>query len=199
MKILLIGATGLLGNAVAKELEGKHEIIRAARHDADVTVDITKPDSIQKMFEHVGQVDAVVSATGMAHFGAVDELTPELNEFTIENKLKGQINLVLLGMDHVKDGGNFTLTTGIVMDDPIAHGASSAMANGGVKAFVKSAAIEMPRGIRINSVNPSVFQEAMGHLGDYFPGFDPIPVSKVALAFRKSIEGAQTGQSYDIY
>lgn len=199
MKILLIGATGLLGKAVTKELEGKHEIIRAARNHADVEVDITRPHRIKEMFEQVGKVDAVVSAAGSAHFGALEELTPELNEVTIESKLKGQINLVLLGQDYVNDGGSFTLTTGIIMDEPIAHGASSAMANGAVKAFVKSAAIEMPRGIRINSVSPNVFQEAMDQLGEYFPGFDPIPVSKAALAFRKSIEGAQTGQTFEVY
>ncbi|QQK75585.1 short chain dehydrogenase [Salicibibacter cibarius] len=199
MKILLIGATGLLGNAVAKELEGKHEIIRAARHNADVEVDITKPDSIKRMFEQVGKVDAVISATGHAHFGALEEITPELNEESIESKLKGQVNLVLLGMDHVNDDGSFTLTTGVIMDEPILHGASSAMANGAVKSFAKSAAIEMPRGIRINSVSGTVFQESPEGLRAYFPGFDPIPVSKAALAFRKSVEGAQTGQSYEIY
>lgn len=199
LKILLIGATGLLGTAIAKELEGKHEIIRAARKNADVEVDITEPLLIREMYEQVGKVDAVVSATGTAHFGPLEELTPELNEITIKSKLKGQINLVLLGLDHVNDRGSFTLTTGIIMDEPIVQGASSAMANGAVKAFVKSAAIEMPRGIRINSVSPNVFQEAMDELADYFPGFDPIPVSKAALAFRKSIEGAQTGQNYEVY
>ncbi|GAB3043666.1 hypothetical protein GCM10027286_02540 [Virgibacillus ainsalahensis] len=115
-----------MGKAITKKLVGKHEIIRAARHNADVEVDITKPDQIRKMFAQVGKVDAVVSATGHAHFGAIEDITPELNEITIEIKLKGQINLVLLGMDHVNDGGSFTLTTGIIMDEPIARGASSA-------------------------------------------------------------------------
>ncbi len=52
-------------------------------------------------------------------------------------------------MEHVRDAGSFTLTTIIMMDDPIPQGASAAMANGGVKAFVKAASIEMLRGIRI--------------------------------------------------
>ncbi|MBY7142427.1 short chain dehydrogenase [Virgibacillus sp. NKC19-3] len=199
MKVLLIGATGLLGNAVMKELEEKHDIIQAARHNTDVKVDITKPDSIKRMFEQVGKVDAVISATGDAHFGPLEEITPELNETTIESKLKGQVNLVLLGMDYVNDGGSFTLTTGVIMDEPIYQGASSAMANGAVKAFTKSAATEAPRGIRINSVSPSVFQESPEGLQAFFPGFEAVPLSKVALAFRKSVEGVQTGQSYEIY
>lgn len=199
MRILLIGATGLLGKAITKELEKKHQIIRAARHNADVEVDITKPHCIKEMFKQIGKVDAVISATGSAHFGPLEEITPELNDISIDSKLKGQVNLVLLGMDYVNDGGSFTLTTGVIMDEPIYQGASSAMANGAVKAFVKSAATEAPRGIRINSVSPTVFQESSEELREFFPGFDPVPLNKVALTFRKSVEGVQTGRSYEIY
>ncbi|MEC0256504.1 short chain dehydrogenase [Paenibacillus lautus] len=199
MKIIIVGASGTIGQAVAKELGKKHEIIRAGRNGMDVTVDITSMESIKNMYKHVGKVDAVISATGGAHFASITELTPELNEIGIESKLKGQINLVLLGMNYVNDSGSFTLTTGIMMDDPIPLGASAAMANGGVKAFVKSASIEMPRGIRINSVSPNVLQESLGKYGDFFPGFEAVPASRVVLAFKKSVEGAQTGQNYEVY
>lgn len=160
MKILLIGATGLLGQAVKQELEGEHEIIGAALEGADFNVDMTKPDQIREMFEKIGKVDAVISTAGDAPFVPLEELTPELNDVGIESKLKGQINLVLIGMDYVNDGGSFTLTTGILMDDPIPKGTSSAMTNGAITGFVKSAAIELPRGIRINNVSPNVFSEA---------------------------------------
>ncbi|WP_339265421.1 short chain dehydrogenase [Paenibacillus sp. FSL K6-1330] len=199
MKIIMVGASGTIGQAVAKELGQHHEIIRAGRNGTDVMVDITSVDSIKSMYEQVGKVDAVISATGGAHFASITELTPELNEIGIESKLKGQINLVLLGMDYINDSGSFTLTTGIMMDDPIPQGASAAMANGGVKAFVKSASIEMPRGIRINSVSPNVLQESLGKYGEFFPGFEAVPASRVALAFKKSVEGAQTGQNYEVY
>ncbi|MGE7826978.1 short chain dehydrogenase [Paenibacillus sp. NPDC093718] len=199
MKIIIVGASGTIGQAVAQELGKDHEIIRAGRNGTDVTVDITSMDSIKNMYEQVGKVDAVISATGGAHFASITELTPELNQIGIESKLKGQINLVLLGMDYVNDSGSFTLTTGIMMDDPIPLGASAAMANGGVKAFVKSASIEMPRGIRINSVSPNVLQESLGKYGKFFPGFEAVPASRVVLAFKKSVEGAQTGQNYEVY
>ncbi|MBS9422517.1 short chain dehydrogenase [Photorhabdus caribbeanensis] len=199
MKVIVIGASGTIGKAISEELEKNHEVIRAGRNGLDVVVDITSVDSIKSMYERIGKVDAVVSATGSAHFGSISELTPELNEIGINSKLKGQINLVLLGMDYINDGGSFTLTTGIMMDDPIIQGASAAMANGGVKAFVKSAAIEMPRGIRINSVSPNVLQESLDKYGEFFPGFNAVPASRVALAFKKSVDGAQTGQNYEVY
>ena len=199
MKILLIGATGLLGQAVKQELEGEHEIIGAALEGADFNVDMTKPDQIREMFEKIGKVDAVISTAGDAPVVPLEELTPELNDVGIESKLKGQINLVLIGMDYVNDGGSFTLTTGILMDDPIPKGTSSAMTNGAITGFVKSAAIELPRGIRINNVSPNVFSEASKEHRDTFQGFEPVSIEKVALAFRKSVNGKQTGQTYKVY
>lgn len=199
MRILLIGASGTIGRAVRSELEQDHEIITAGRKGADVTVDMTSPASIAAMYEQVGKVDAVISASGQTHFGALTEMTPEDNAISIEGKLQGQVNLVLLGLKHVNDRGSFTLTTGIIMDDPILGGASAALASGGVQAFVKSAAIEMPRGIRINNISPNLLIESVDTYGPFFPGFVPVPAERVAKAYRKSVEGAQTGQTYTVY
>ncbi|WP_047979804.1 short chain dehydrogenase [Ornithinibacillus contaminans] len=198
MRILVVGASGTIGSKICNVL-ANHEIIRAGRNGIDVSVDTTVEQSIKEMYEKVGKVDAVVNASGGANFVSVAELTPELNERGIQSKLKGQINLVLLGLNYVNDGGSFTLTTGVMMDDPIPLGASAAMANGGVKSFVKAASIEMPRGIRINSVSPNAVLESWGRLEKFFAGFTPVPVNRVALAYKKSVEGAQTGQNYEVY
>ncbi|MBC1424682.1 short chain dehydrogenase [Listeria seeligeri] len=199
MKILLIGASGTLGSAVKERLEKKADVITAGRHSGDVTVDITSVDSIKKMYTQVGKVDAIVSATGSATFSPLTELTPEKNAVTISSKLGGQINLVLLGINSLNDNGSFTLTTGIMMEDPIVQGASAAMANGAVTAFAKSAAIEMPRGLRINTVSPNVLEESWDRLEPFFQGFNPVPAERVARAFEKSVFGAQTGESYRVY
>ncbi|MFP3817598.1 short chain dehydrogenase [Bacillus sp. SIMBA_008] len=199
MKLLLVGANGTIGSAVYKELSNDVEIITASRTNSDVEVDITSPASISKMFEQVGQVDAVASAAGAAHFGYVKEMTPEQNQIAVNSKLLGQINLVLLGLKYIRDNGSITLTTGILMDDPIVKAASAAMANGGIRAFVQSAAIEMPRGIRINHVSPSMLEDSIEKYGLLFQGFEPVASKRVGLAFRKSILWAQTGQSYNIY
>lgn len=199
MKILLIGSNGVIGSAVNKELGARHEVITAGRNDANIFVDITSPDSIKEMYSNVGMVDAVISTAGATHFGPLSELTPEKNEVSIQSKLRGQVNLVLLGQDFVTDGGSFTLTTGIIMEDPIVGGASSAMVGGALKAFVESAAIELPRGIRINNVSPNVVLESIEKYGPFFPGFEPVPVARVAKAYQKSVEGGQTGKTYRVY
>ncbi|MCK8487050.1 short chain dehydrogenase [Paenibacillus sp. MBLB2552] len=199
MKILLVGASGTLGSAVRDELATRHEVITAGRNGADVEVDIASVESMKAMYETIGQVDAVICTAGSTYFGALEELTPENNEISIQSKLKGQVNLVLLGLDHVQDKGSFTLTTGIIMDDPIKGGVSSAMAGGAIRAFVQSAACEMPRGIRINNVSPNMVIESIEKYGPYFPGFVPVPAGRVAQAYRKSVEGIQTGQTYSVY
>ncbi len=198
MRILVVGASGTIGSEICKAL-AHHELIRAGRNGLDVSVDNTSVQSIQDMYKKIGKIDAVVNAAGGANFASITELTPEINERGIESKLKGQINLVLLGLEYVNDGGSFTLTTGVMMDDPIRMGASAAMANGGVKSFVKAASIEMPRGIRINSVSPTIVEESFERLEKFFVGFTPVPASRVARAYQKSVEGAQTGQNYEIY
>lgn len=199
MRILMIGATGTIGSAVYRNLAERHEIVSAGRGEADVFVDIASPESIMAMYETVGKVDAVICTAGKVHFGSLLEMTPEQNEDSVQSKLKGQINLVLLGLNYVNDQGSFTLTTGITMDDPIAGGVSAAMACAAVKGFVQAAAIEMTRGIRINNVSPNVLVESIDKYGPYFPGFEAVSAARVAQAFQKSVEGVQTGQTYTVY
>jgi len=195
MKILLIGASGMLGKAVDAELCPRHEIVRASRK-ADLQVDISNPASIRAMFAGVGPVDAVACAAGHVVFAPLAELTPEKYAVGLNDKLMGQVNLVLLGMANVRTGGSFTLVSGVLSRDPIRAGSSASMVNGALDAFVRAAAIELPRGLRINSVSPTVFEEAMPAYGPFFPGFKPVPVAQAALAFAKSIEGARTGHTF---
>jgi NAD(P)-dependent dehydrogenase (short-subunit alcohol dehydrogenase family) len=114
-------------------------------------------------------------------------------EIGLRDKLMGQVNLVLIGRDSISDGGSFTLTTGALDRDPIVGGSSASMVNGAVNAFVMAAAIEMPRGQRINAVSPGVIEEAMEVYAPYFRGFQPVPAARAALAYSKSVEGARTG------
>lgn len=197
-KALIIGGTGTIGSAVAKALSTTHEILIASR-SSEYQVDLASPTSIKALFDKVGTVDAVIVTAGAAHFGPLATMTPEENLLSANNKLLGQVNTVLIGKDYVADNGSFTLVTGIIMDEPIKDGASAAMANAGVKAFAKSAATEMPRGIRINTVSPTVLDESWSIYKDYFVGFETVSSNKVANAFVKSVNGVQTGQSFTVY
>lgn len=45
---------------------------------------------------------------------------------------------------------------------------------------------------------PTVFVESLEHNGAFFRGFKQVPVADAALAFAKSVEGAQTGKTYRV-
>lgn len=199
MRILVVGGKGTIGQAIVKKLKVNHELILAGRTSGDVQVDLTSVDSIETMFKKVGHVDAIVNASGTAKFQLVEEMTPEDNMVAVQSKLLGQINFALIGQKYLRRDGSITLTTGIMKDDPIPGGASAAMANGGVLAFVKSAAIDFTQGIRINCVSPNVLVESYEKYKDSFKGFVPIPAERVAMAYVKSVEGKQTGQEYQVY
>jgi NAD(P)-dependent dehydrogenase (short-subunit alcohol dehydrogenase family) len=198
MKIILIGATGNLGRAVDHALSSRHDVVRVGHTQGDLQVDVTDLSSIKNLYETVGDFDALVSTTGDVHFGPFEEFTDEKFQIGLRSKLMGQVNLVMLGMKHVRTGGSFTLTTGQVNEDPIRFGASGAMVNGGLEAFARSAALELPRGVRINVVSPTVTEESWATFGPFFLGQKPIPAAEAANGYVKSVEGPQTGHVYRI-
>ncbi|MBL7480076.1 short chain dehydrogenase [Legionella bononiensis] len=196
MKIMVIGGTGLIGAAVVAELEPRHEVICVGHSSGDYTVNIEDPATIKKLYQKVGRIDAVVMTTGRVSFLGLSEMTASDFNVGLNSKLMGQVNCVLMGLEYMNDAGSFTLTSGILNHDPIAAGTSAAMVNGAIDGFVTAAAIEMPRGIRINAVSPTVVTEALDVYGPYFRGYEPVPVQRVAHAFSKSVEGLQTGKIY---
>ncbi len=198
MKVVVVGASGTIGSAVVAELSPRHEIVKVGKTTGDFQVDLTKEKEINILFEKIGPFDALVSAAGNVHFGPFEEMTSELYQIGLQDKLMGQVNLVLIGRRFIRDHGSFTLTSGILARDPIRFGSSASMVNGALDSFVKAAAIEMERGIRINAISPTVILESMPQFAPYFRGYAPVPVAKVALAFSKSIEGLQTGQIYRV-
>jgi NAD(P)-dependent dehydrogenase (short-subunit alcohol dehydrogenase family) len=194
MKIVVVGATGTIGKAVVNALQDRHEIVKVGKKGGDLQVDITDTDSIRALFKKTGRFDALVSTAGKVHFGELDKMTEKEFAVGLKDKLMGQVNLVLIGRDHMNDGGSFTLTAGVLSHDPIRYGASASLVNGALESFGRAAAIEMPRGIRINVVSPGVLVESLPVFGEYFRGHEPVPGARVANAYLKSVEGRMTGQ-----
>ncbi len=161
-------------------------------------MDSTDPASVERLFRELGKVDGVVTATGKLHFGPLEQMSSEQFWVGLRDKLMGQINVVLAAQNYVNDGGSFTLTSGIVGDEPIREGANATTVNLALEGFVRGAAIELPRGIRINVVSPTVLTESMGAYGPYFRGFEPVSAQRAAQAYLRSVEGAQTGRVYRV-
>ena len=197
-KIVVIGATGTLGQAVATALKARHEVIEVGATRGAHRVDGTDPASIEQLFREIGKVDGIVTTTGKVHFGPLPEMTVEQFWTGLRDKLMGQINFVLGAQRYVNDGGSFTLTSGILADEPIREGASATTVNLALEGFVRGAAIELPRGLRINVVSPTVLVESMDAYAPYFRGFEPVTAQRAALGYLRSVEGAETGRVYRI-
>ena len=108
----------------------------------------------------------------------------------------GQVNLVRLGRNLINENGSFTLTSGMLSQDPMPGSASISMVNAGLEGFVRAAALEMPRGIRINAVSPVFVKETMEILG--MDSTHGMPSQKVALAYKEAVESQRNGEILDV-
>ncbi|CAJ1796044.1 short chain dehydrogenase [Aeromonas dhakensis] len=198
MKIVIVGASGTIGSAVSDLLAKDHQVIRVGHSQGDARVDMRDPASIRGLFAKLGQFDALVVASGSAAFNALTEMTDEEWQLGIQSKLMGQINLTRAAIPHLNDRGSITLISGILSEEPINWGASVTTINGAVEHFVKAAACELPRGLRINVVSPTVLTESMDKYASFFPGFVPVPAARVAQAYQRSVLGVQTGQVFRV-
>jgi NAD(P)-dependent dehydrogenase (short-subunit alcohol dehydrogenase family) len=196
MRILVVGASGVLGQAVVAAL-APHDVLEASRSGAH-TVDLRKPDSITALYAEVGELDAVVCTAGVTPFKPFADLGLADYRSGLEDKLLGQIELVRQGVTHVRPGGSFTLVSGVLAVESIETGTVASTVNGAVDAFVRAAATGLPNGKRINAVSATAFTETWDVYAEYFPGFVPVPAASVALAFVKSVAGVQTGQVYRV-
>ena len=193
--VILIGAQGKMGQAALSGL-GKHKVITASRsgEGCDFQVDITSRESIERLYQNVGSFDAVVNTAGFCEYAPFGEMSDEQWQTTIQSKLMGQINLVNIGLNYINQGGSFTLISGILNIKPIPLAIADATTSGAIDTFVQCVAHELPRGIRINVVNPTVLEEAWDVYGEMMPGFQPVPGALVGKAFERSVDGFISGQ-----
>lgn len=196
MRVVVVGATGTIGRAVVKALEGRHELVPVSHRHGAERVDLGDPSSVEALYRRLGQVDAVISAAGLAAFKPLAQLDDEDFDLSLRSKLMGQVNLVRYGVEHVRDGGSFTLTSGILARNPSPGSAAVSLVNAGLEGFVRAAALDLPRGLRINVVSPPWLAETLEAMGR-----DPesgAPAAAVARAYVRALEGGDTGQVIEV-
>ncbi|PBB97617.1 short chain dehydrogenase [Mesorhizobium sp. WSM3862] len=200
MRIVVIGASGDVGRFVVEELarDGRHDIIRVGRTQGDHQVDIADDESVDALFRKIGRVDAITVAAGNVILAPIEKMTAAEFHRGLQDKLLSQVRVALVGQHYLADGGSITLTSGIAVDDPIAQGSNAASSNAGIEGFVRAAACDFSRGIRINAVSPTMLTESMDRFGPFFPGYESVSGTRVAMAYKRSIEGVQTGRVYRV-
>lgn len=191
MRVIVVGGAGTIGAAVVAALRPRHEVTTAGRTRGDLRVDIDDPESIRAFYRAAGRFDALVSAAGEAAWAPLGALTDADFALSVRSKLMGQVNLVRHGMEHVSDGGSFTITSGVLATKPTPGSAAVSMVNAGLNGFGRAAALDMPRRIRVNVVSPPWVAETLERMGR-----DPsegLPASAVARAYVRSVEREDNG------
>ncbi len=194
MKVIVIGSTGTIGSAVVRALSARHEVIGISRHSSPA-VDITQPATIAKLFATVTSIDAVVSCAGGGVFKPLAQLTDADFETSLHDKLMGQVNVIRHALDRINDRGSITVTSGVLAQRPMQGSAAISMLNAGLEGFVRAAALEAPRQIRVNVVSPPWVDVTLKAFG-----MDPsggIPAEQVARAYVAAVEGTDTGATFD--
>jgi len=195
MKVVVVGGTGLIGSAVARALEWDgQEVVRVGCRNGDVTVDLGLPGSVEALYNHVGEVDAVVCAAGVAVFGSIDDLSDEDYAASIRNKLMGQVNLVRRGLGRVTEGGSFTLTSGTLSAEPDNATVAVAMTGAAVEGFVRAAALDLEGRYRLNAVSPAwVAESRQAARVDPEPG---IRADELARYYVRCVTGQDNGRVF---
>ena len=199
MKTLIIGGTGTIGRKVSTYFKKTDDVIVVGRTTPNISVDIADSNSIQEMFEKTGKVDAIICITGEAKWAPFEELSEADFYIGIKSKLMGQINLIRIGKDYLNKNGSFTLSTGVLADDPVYQTTAAAMVNGGIHSFVLAAALEMKNGQRINVVSSDFVEDAYEKYKDYFPGHNYIPMDRVVNGYVRSVKGRGNGEIIRLY
>ena len=195
-KIIVIGASGIIGRAIADQLDKNHDVIRVGNRQGEYTVDLAAKESIEALFEKIGTVDAVICAAGQSRFAPL--LTSRDEDFTagINNKLMGQINVARTACRYLTKTGSITLTSGLLAREPWPGTVPTAMVNAGLEGFVRAAALDLPQGLRINTVSPIFVTETAVKLGMDTTG--SMSASETAKAYQASLTGEMTGQVLDV-
>lgn len=190
-RILIVGASGLIGSQLVTDLRETADVIAASLNDPAHPVDISSPASISGLLAEVGTVDAIICTAGMVRFVPLAHTTDDDWAHGLANKLMGQINLVRLGVPYIRPGGCIIVTTGVLAQHPMPGSSIVTTVNAAVEAFVAAAALEVESGVRIAAVSPGWIAESMAAMG-----MDPsagVPVADVAAAYVDVLRGSDTG------
>ena len=185
--MIVIGGTGTIGSAVVEALQGAHDVIAASR-SGEPRVDLADARSIPRLLERFDDADAVVCCAANA---PLVSLADAQFVASLEPKLLGQVAVAIHAARRLRDGGSITLTSGAIPEGT--SGASGgALVNAGLEAFVRAAARDLGRGLRINAVSPGWVAETLAELG-----MDPtqgVPAADVARAYVAAVEGTMRGE-----
>jgi NADP-dependent 3-hydroxy acid dehydrogenase YdfG len=176
-----------------------HDVVGAHRGSPEHPVDITDPESVRALYDAVGPgLDAVVVTAGSTPYAPWDELGRDQLQAGLNSKFLGQVEVVRQGVGFVREGGSFTLTSGILGRQPVRTGSAAAAVNGALEAWVRASAGELWGRFRINVVSATVLASSRAAYSSVMPGYPAVDDAEVGLTYVRSVESMDSGMVYAI-
>lgn len=156
-----MGATGVLGSAIASVLEARGAtVLRAGRRGGDVIVDLHDADAGDRIVAHArerfGRLDGVVIAAGVVAFGPVAEADDAVTEELFLTNAIGPLWLARRTLPALAETRGFLAQiTGVVASEPMpglaAYSASKAAAAAALAALAREA---RRSGVSVHDLQP---------------------------------------------
>ncbi len=198
--ILVVGASGGLGSAIARELAGRGARLALAGRDADrltatgvpgtpVIADLRDGDAAERVVaeaeQALGGLTGVVYAAGVVAFGAVGELDEDdVDELLLLNYL-APARIAAAALARLGAGGFVANLSAVVAEQPTLKMADYSAAKAALTAFDRVALLEARRReIRVIDIRPPHTETGLadrpiaGRPPKLPPGLDPADVAR---------------------
>ncbi|WP_079189797.1 SDR family NAD(P)-dependent oxidoreductase [Actinacidiphila paucisporea] len=211
-RVLIVGATGEIGGALARALSGRGAALAlAGRHRerldevaADCedcptrTLDAYDLDACRRLpawaAEHLTGIDLVLTAVGVAAFGPAEELTEAAAEHLVTVNALAPMAVIRGALNLLGPGGAAAAVTGLVAERPQAGMADYSAAKAALSAWLTAVAREQRRRrVTIHDLRPPHIDT--GFADRALTGRPPALPQPVALdtAVRAIIDVIRTG------
>ena len=162
-RVLLVGATGVLGRGLAQRLRDAGARLAVTGRDRGRLDDVAETSNAEyrgeldlvdvedcagvvgAAAEALGGLDALVIATGSAAFGAAqDEDDAVVEELFAVNTL-GPMAVIRAALPHLESGGAIAVLSAILVDRPVAGMASYSASKAAISAYLTALRRELRR------------------------------------------------------
>lgn len=194
---VVVGGASGIGWATARALADDGFRVTVADRNTDVArqraaelgephswaaVEVSDEDSVARLFDDTGPVDAVVNCAGYSGFGMITDLPAEQFRSVVDVCLTGAFLVIKHAGRHLREGGSLVSLTSLNARQPAIGMSAYCAAKAGLSMLTGVAALELgPSGIRVNAVAPGFVHTPLTEGAAAIPGVVEEYVENTAL------------------